>query len=71
MCSKNSSCLAYTNINIRGSNNCLMWFGDLIDMKHYTVIGEIIYIRMARPELGKNHLLNAVTLMSGISACKP
>lgn len=41
-------------------------------LKHYTVAGEIIYIRMAWTELGKYHLLNTVILLSCIyTAGKP
>ncbi|KAE8680174.1 G-type lectin S-receptor-like serine/threonine-protein kinase [Hibiscus syriacus] len=35
-CSKNCSCTAYANSDIRnGGMGCLLWFGDLIDMRIY------------------------------------
>ncbi|KAK0599334.1 hypothetical protein LWI29_004353 [Acer saccharum] len=33
-CLENSSCMAYSNLDIRGrGSGCAMWFGDLIDIK--------------------------------------
>ena len=33
-CLNNCSCMAYTNSYIRGQGSgCVMWFGDLIDIK--------------------------------------
>ncbi|KAF2285906.1 hypothetical protein GH714_008860 [Hevea brasiliensis] len=51
MCSGNCSCTAYANSNINGSG-CLLWFGELADMRKYNVAGQDIYIRMSssKPE---------------------
>ena len=52
MCSKNCSCTAYANADIRnGGSGCLLWFQDLIDIRGLTE-GQDIYIRMASSELG-------------------
>ena len=53
-CLKNCSCMAYTNLDIYGNGSyCVMWSGDLVDMRTSTEDStEIIYIRMARKELG-------------------
>ncbi|XP_037492215.1 G-type lectin S-receptor-like serine/threonine-protein kinase SD1-1 [Jatropha curcas] len=47
-CSKNCSCTAYANSNIIGEGSgCVLWFGELIDMRYYTEGGQDIYIRMS------------------------
>ncbi|CAL5393137.1 unnamed protein product [Camellia sinensis] len=47
-CLKNCSCMAYTNLDIRGGGSgCLLWFGELIDMREYSEDGPDIYMRMA------------------------
>ncbi|KAL2327913.1 hypothetical protein Fmac_021340 [Flemingia macrophylla] len=47
------SCVAYTNSDIRGGGSgCVMWFGDLIDMKQFETGGQYLYIRMPASELG-------------------
>ena len=54
LCSNNCSCTAYAYTNINGSSGCLMWSGDLIDIRELTSeTGEDIYIRSNKPELGK------------------
>ncbi|XP_039028294.1 G-type lectin S-receptor-like serine/threonine-protein kinase At4g27290 [Hibiscus syriacus] len=51
-CSKNCSCTAYANSDIRyGGSGCQLWFGELIDIKQSTGRGQIIYIRMAMSEI--------------------
>uniref|UniRef100_A0A3N7EEZ8 Receptor-like serine/threonine-protein kinase n=1 Tax=Populus trichocarpa TaxID=3694 RepID=A0A3N7EEZ8_POPTR len=53
MCTKNCSCIAYTNLDIReGGSGCLLWFSDLIDIRRLNENGQDIYIRMAASELG-------------------
>ncbi|CAL5405727.1 unnamed protein product [Camellia sinensis] len=50
-CSHNCTCMAFTTLNISGEGSgCLLWFGDLIDIKEYTENGQDIYIRMASSE---------------------
>ncbi|XP_070677290.1 G-type lectin S-receptor-like serine/threonine-protein kinase At4g27290 isoform X2 [Malus domestica] len=54
VCLKNCSCTAYTNLDIRdGGSGCLLWYGDLIDIRYFAENGQDIYIRMASSELGK------------------
>ncbi|THG19865.1 G-type lectin S-receptor-like serine/threonine-protein kinase At4g27290 isoform X1 [Camellia sinensis] len=51
VCLKNCSCTAYANLDITGGGSgCLLWFGELIDMKEYSENGQDIYIRMASSE---------------------
>ncbi|XP_008346134.2 G-type lectin S-receptor-like serine/threonine-protein kinase At4g27290 [Malus domestica] len=51
VCMKNCSCTAYTNLDIRdGGTGCLLWYGDLIDIRYIAENGQDIYIRMAAAE---------------------
>ncbi|KAH9803102.1 Receptor-like serine/threonine-protein kinase SD1-8 [Citrus sinensis] len=51
-CIDNSSCMAYTNSDIRGEGSgCAMWFGELIDMRDFADGGQDLYIRMSASEL--------------------
>jgi hypothetical protein len=51
--------MAYTNSDIRGNGSgCILWFGDLVDIRQYTEDGQDLYIRMASSEIGKyKHIL--------------
>ncbi|CAI9783886.1 unnamed protein product [Fraxinus pennsylvanica] len=52
-CLKECSCMAYTNINIYGNGSeCVVWLGDLLDIRYSIHGGDEIYIRMALCELG-------------------
>ncbi|KAA8523808.1 hypothetical protein F0562_010231 [Nyssa sinensis] len=53
-CLKNCSCMAYTNSNISGGGSgCLIWFGDLIDVREFIAEDseQDIYIRLPASEL--------------------
>ncbi|KAK3435782.1 hypothetical protein EUGRSUZ_C00487 [Eucalyptus grandis] len=55
VCSKNCSCVAYANSDVRGGGSgCLMWFGDLIDMKALEGWNRVqsLYVRLSASELG-------------------
>ena len=55
-CLKNCSCIAYANSDVRGGGSgCLMWFGDLIDVKEMHVKGseQAMYIRLSASEMSK------------------
>ncbi|KAL8510443.1 hypothetical protein ACS0TY_017311 [Phlomoides rotata] len=52
VCLNNCSCTAYASLDIsRGKNGCLLWFGDLDDIRDMTPAGQEIYIRLASSEL--------------------
>ncbi|KAJ0780283.1 putative protein kinase RLK-Pelle-DLSV family [Helianthus annuus] len=54
ICQKNCSCMAYSNTNITGEGSgCLIWFGDLLDIRVITEgnAGQDIFVRMASSEL--------------------
>ncbi|RWR88176.1 G-type lectin S-receptor-like serine/threonine-protein kinase [Cinnamomum micranthum f. kanehirae] len=66
-CLKNCSCTAYASADIKGEGHgCLMWDGELVDLRVYPDGGQDIYIRVAASELrglqGKKKLL--VTLLT-------
>ncbi|KAJ1441975.1 putative serine/threonine-protein kinase [Sesbania bispinosa] len=55
-CLNNCSCMAYANSNISGAGSgCVMWFGDLIDMRQFEDDGQVLYIRMAAGSEIVNH----------------
>nr|GMD56091.1 G-type lectin S-receptor-like serine/threonine-protein kinase At4g27290 [Ipomoea batatas]GMD99505.1 G-type lectin S-receptor-like serine/threonine-protein kinase At4g27290 [Ipomoea batatas]GME17700.1 G-type lectin S-receptor-like serine/threonine-protein kinase At4g27290 [Ipomoea batatas] len=52
VCLKNCSCMAYSSLDIsNGENGCLLWFGDLVDIRVLPVDGQDLYIRMASSDL--------------------
>ncbi|XP_019153735.1 PREDICTED: G-type lectin S-receptor-like serine/threonine-protein kinase At4g27290 [Ipomoea nil] len=51
VCSRNCSCMAYSTLNIsNGGSGCLIWYGDLVDMRTIPD-GQDIYIRLAATEI--------------------
>ncbi|KAJ0046088.1 hypothetical protein Pint_04370 [Pistacia integerrima] len=50
LCSKDCSCTAYANSDIRGSG-CLLWFDELVDIRALTENQQDLYVRMAASEL--------------------
>ncbi|ESR65346.1 hypothetical protein CICLE_v10007528mg [Citrus x clementina] len=62
-CLDNSSCMAYTNSDIRGEGSgCAMWFGELIDMRDFPDGGQDLYIRMSASEIGTRKLVQNMDL---------
>ena len=54
-CLKNCTCRAYANSKLRGGGSgCLMWFGDLIDLRKLisNFTGQTVYIRVSASEQG-------------------
>lgn len=51
MCSGNCNCTAFASSNINGTG-CLLWFGELADMREYNEGGQEIYIRMSSSKPG-------------------
>ncbi|KAI7732789.1 hypothetical protein M8C21_024409, partial [Ambrosia artemisiifolia] len=65
MCKSNCSCTAYTNSNISGSGSgCLLWFGDLIDIRTFAENGDTLFIRMPPSELGRSNINKGFLKMS-------
>ncbi|XP_051152154.1 G-type lectin S-receptor-like serine/threonine-protein kinase At4g27290 [Andrographis paniculata] len=65
-CLNNCSCMAYSRLNIStGGHGCLMWFGDLIDIRTLPAPGQFLYVRMASSELDSNRKMKlAVSLVT-------
>ncbi|XP_060191128.1 G-type lectin S-receptor-like serine/threonine-protein kinase At4g27290 [Lycium barbarum] len=58
VCLRNCSCMGYTNLDIRnGGSGCLLWIGELVDIRQLSQSGNDIYIRMSasdRDSAGSN-----------------
>lgn len=53
VCLKNCSCSAYSHFDVRdGGSGCILWFGDLIDIREYNENGQDLYVRLASSEIG-------------------
>ncbi|KAK1280708.1 G-type lectin S-receptor-like serine/threonine-protein kinase [Acorus gramineus] len=55
-CAKNCSCTAYATANISSGRGCLMWFGDLWDIRTFANGGQVIYLRLAASEISQGNL---------------
>ncbi|GAY69190.1 hypothetical protein CUMW_270080 [Citrus unshiu] len=65
-CLKNCTCRAYANSKVTGGDSgCLMWFGDLIDVRKITGYnnGQPIYIRVTDSEPGNKKLLWIIVVL--------
>ncbi|RDX66710.1 G-type lectin S-receptor-like serine/threonine-protein kinase, partial [Mucuna pruriens] len=45
-CWKNCSCTAYGNSDITGKGGCILWFGDLLDLRQLPNAGQDLYVRV-------------------------
>ncbi|KAK3427067.1 hypothetical protein EUGRSUZ_F03371 [Eucalyptus grandis] len=71
VCKKNCSCMAYSNLDIRGGGSgCLLWFGEIIDIRELNINGQDLYIRMAASESdllhSKQKLLMGLAVSFGV-----
>ncbi|XP_076931274.1 G-type lectin S-receptor-like serine/threonine-protein kinase At4g27290 [Bidens hawaiensis] len=54
-CKRNCSCTAYASQNITGGGSgCLVWFGELLDIRTFAENEQDLYIRMPASELAKD-----------------
>nr|XP_048323695.1 receptor-like serine/threonine-protein kinase SD1-8 [Ziziphus jujuba var. spinosa] len=68
-CWSNCSCTAYANSDIRGGGSgCVMWFGDLIDIREFQAGGQDLYVRMHASEF-KNEAYCVDSCASFASHC--
>ena len=52
-CLNNCTCTAYTSLNIsNGGSGCLVWFGELFNIREYPENGQTIYLRIASSDMG-------------------
>jgi hypothetical protein len=53
LCSRNCSCTAYANSNIsNGGSGCVIWTGELFDLRQYPEGGQDLYVRLAASDIG-------------------
>lgn len=51
-CAKNCSCTGYSSANIsNGEAGCVMWFGELLDMRHYVGGGQDFYVKLSASDI--------------------
>ncbi|GAU36630.1 hypothetical protein TSUD_387820 [Trifolium subterraneum] len=53
LCFRNCSCTAYSIVDATYSGGCVMWFGELVDIRKYTAEGQNLHIRRAYQKLGQ------------------
>ncbi|CAN6691218.1 unnamed protein product [Malus baccata var. baccata] len=64
-CLNNCSCMAYTSSDIRGGGTgCVIWFGDLTDIRQFLVGGQELYIRMSASELDNDRRLKTAMIVA-------
>jgi hypothetical protein len=51
-CMSNCTCMAYTNSDIKEGSGCVIWLGDLLDIRQFPAGGQDLYIRMHASEFG-------------------
>ncbi|TXG67237.1 hypothetical protein EZV62_008512 [Acer yangbiense] len=62
-CFKNCSCRAYANSDVSGGSGCLMWFGDLIDIRECPPgfnWGQDIFLRVPASKLELKHRVSGI-----------
>ncbi|KAI4374088.1 hypothetical protein MLD38_012126 [Melastoma candidum] len=65
-CSRNCSCTAFATANIsEGGSGCVMWFGELLDMRHYAIGGQDLYVKLAAADVAAYGGLSARNGSSG------
>ncbi|KAH0985557.1 hypothetical protein GBA52_012734 [Prunus armeniaca] len=52
VCLSNCSCTAYMSIEGEGRMDCLVWYGELLDILVRTELGQDLYVRVDKMELG-------------------
>ncbi|XP_008364109.3 receptor-like serine/threonine-protein kinase SD1-8 isoform X1 [Malus domestica] len=67
-CSENCSCTAYGNARIEnGGTGCVIWSGELMDLRQYAEGGQHLYVRFAASELDGNGKMKRVLIIVGIT----
>ncbi|KAK8602954.1 hypothetical protein V6N13_085156 [Hibiscus sabdariffa] len=69
-CLRNCSCMAYTNLDVTTGSGCVMWFGDLIDIKQLQSEGQDLYIRVSasETEMKKNDKVKLAIILATVIA---
>ncbi|KAK2381017.1 G-type lectin S-receptor serine/threonine-protein kinase [Trifolium repens] len=73
MCLNNCSCTAITNSDISGKGSgCVMWFGDLIDIRQFNTGGQDLYIRIGQGIKASNgNNKSVITIATTIAVSMP
>ncbi|XP_063937950.1 G-type lectin S-receptor-like serine/threonine-protein kinase At1g11410 [Daucus carota subsp. sativus] len=55
LCLRNCSCMGYSAADVRdgGSNGCITWYGELVDLREFSSGGQDLYMRLDAVELAK------------------
>ncbi|GKV48275.1 hypothetical protein SLEP1_g55097 [Rubroshorea leprosula] len=57
-CLRNCSCTAYANADIRnGGTGCVIWAGELLDIREHPLGDQNLFVRLAASDLGKFYFL--------------
>ncbi|CAN0826684.1 G-type lectin S-receptor-like serine/threonine-protein kinase At4g27290 [Linum grandiflorum] len=60
-CLRNCSCTAYASLNVSGGGNgCLIWFGDLVDLRGFPETGQDLYVRVPAEYIDTTFDINSV-----------
>lgn len=52
-CLKDCNCTAFANSDIRnGGSGCVIWNGEILDIRNYAMGGQDLYVRLAAADLG-------------------
>ncbi|XP_074563732.1 receptor-like serine/threonine-protein kinase SD1-8 isoform X2 [Curcuma longa] len=63
-CLGNCSCTAYAQANISGSGSgCIMWTGNLTDLRVYVSGGQELYVRLAAADLRSGSRNDSITIV--------
>ncbi|KAH7569060.1 hypothetical protein JRO89_XS06G0096300 [Xanthoceras sorbifolium] len=65
LCSRNCSCTAYASSNIIRAAGCVIWTGELLDMRQYAEGGQDLYVRLAASDIGDDG--NVTSIIIGIT----
>lgn len=70
MCRENCSCMAYASADIRGGGTgCVIWSGDLVDMRQYAVKegGQDLFVRVSAADSGMSSFISILSFWSNYS----
>ncbi|XP_070037590.1 G-type lectin S-receptor-like serine/threonine-protein kinase At4g27290 isoform X2 [Nicotiana tabacum] len=69
LCLADCNCTAYSNLDVRnGGSGCLLWFGELIDIRELSHNEQDLFVRVAASELDRKRRRKRSTLIAVISA---
>ncbi|CAN4104124.1 unnamed protein product [Withania somnifera] len=69
MCLADCNCTAYSDLDVRnGGSGCLLWFGELIDIRGFSQNEQNLFVRVAASELDRKRWKKRSALVAVISA---